>query len=389
MTDTKFSYPIKCGIVSLGLYKHSGGPTKTINEFSKALKAPIFQFGDNFEPSVENYGLGQVKKVYKSNFFLKKFCMPNYKSSKYISKKLSKVNLISCHSYFRYHNLWTLNFSKKFNIPYWFVPHGSLDPFVLTNKNIRKFFFNKFIGKNFLDRASCIIFSSEREWEKAESVYGKLKGEILHWPTELCNQDNESSSNRIRVRNNLGIAKNAKVFLIFGRLNSMKNPLDTLRMIINASNKNFHVIILGPEDGVTYKSLKALSKKLNFENLHCIGPVYSREKFSYIHASDYYISLSERENFNHCAVEAMSCGLPVILSYGNDLGPIIENKNCGWWIQNIESLKILLKTIDNMELNLKNLMSNNAKKLCLDLFSFNNFEKKVNKLFLKYSLQKK
>jgi len=50
-------------------------------------------------------------------------------------------------------------------------------------------------------------------------------------------------------------------------------------------------------------------------------------------AMDGFVSLSIRENFNHAAAEAMSAGLPVLLSQGNDLGPEIGARNCGWVLQ--------------------------------------------------------
>ena len=56
-------------------------------------------------------------------------------------------------------------------------------------------------------------------------------------------------------------------------------------------------------------------------------------------ASDAYISLSFKENFNYTAAEALSCALPVILSKGNDLTMELQDLNCGW----------MLKTNDKQE----------------------------------------
>jgi glycosyltransferase involved in cell wall biosynthesis len=47
-------------------------------------------------------------------------------------------------------------------------------------------------------------------------------------------------------------------------------------------------------------------------------------------AADAFISLSHRENFGYTVAEALSSGIPVILSPGNNLSYDIRHLNCGW-----------------------------------------------------------
>ena len=73
---------------------------------------------------------------------------------------------------------------KELDVPYWNVPHGILDPYVMKSSKLLKALFLKFGGKQFLENAACTIFSTRREQEKAESIFGDLKGEIVYWPVD-------------------------------------------------------------------------------------------------------------------------------------------------------------------------------------------------------------
>ena len=70
-----------------------------------------------------------------------------------------------------------------------------------------------------------------------------------------------------------------------------------------------------------------------------IGPVYGDSKYHYLFASDAYVSLSQRENFNHTAAESLSAGLPVILSPGNDLAGEIRDEGCSWSLNDVSRIE--------------------------------------------------
>jgi glycosyltransferase involved in cell wall biosynthesis len=100
----------------------------------------------------------------------------------------------------------------------------------------------------------------------------------------------------------------------------MKRADHLIEVFAAAKLPNTRLLIAGPDDGLTSDVLSALAKKLGVaDRVSCLGFVTGRDKWALLAASDLYVSLSWRENFNHTAVEALAMGCPVLLSKGNDL----------------------------------------------------------------------
>jgi glycosyltransferase involved in cell wall biosynthesis len=135
------------------------------------------------------------------------------------------------------------------------------------------------------------------------------------------------------VRDRHRIPDEARVLFWIGRLDVMKRPLQTIEAFGKVGNPLVHLMMIGPDGSLTRQDCERFCAERNISNVHLIGPVYGDEKYQYYMASDAYISLSFRENFNYTAAEAMACGLPVILSSGNDLGHELRDINCGWMLK--------------------------------------------------------
>jgi glycosyltransferase involved in cell wall biosynthesis len=94
-----------------------------------------------------------------------------------------------------------------------------------------------------------------------------------------------------------------------------------------------HLVLVGSEDGVTFDECRSAAAHDGLHNrVHVVGPAYGDHKRGFLDASDVYLSLSHRENFNYTAAEAMAAGLPVILSAGNDLAAEVADAGCGWML---------------------------------------------------------
>jgi len=210
------------------------------------------------------------------------------------------------------------------------VPHGILDPWVLKKGRFVKKLFWKLGGKRFLYEASTVLFATRAERDKALKQFDLPNTQVVPWPVELVDLS-DARSKRRAVRARLNIPDNARVLLYFGRLHSMKCPLETIDAIAQVDSSDLHLVIVGNAQDVSVEDCKERAAKLNIsKQVHLVGPVYGDEKYDYLHAADAYISLSHRENFNHTAAESMAAGLPVILSEGNDLLSEISELGCAW-----------------------------------------------------------
>lgn len=333
-------------IISLGLYKHSGGPTKTIGCFQRALDANLYCFCNNRELERHPIAIDGGVGVASWNVpILRELCVPKPDSLAPLSQNLDDVSILSCHSFYRYHALWVNHLYRRRGIPYWFVPHGILDPWVMDKARFAKQIYLTFGGRRFLEDAKTVIFSTTAEKDKAEYQFELPCSEILPWPVDLVQRQNYQAR-RSRIREELAIPEDARVLLYFGRLHSMKKPLETIRSVAQARCESLHLVMVGNQQDVSHEDCYAVADECGIASrIHMVGPVYGQEKYDYMMAADAYISLSHRENFNHTAAESLSAGLPLILSPGNDLQADIHSANCSWGLRD-ESLAVASQTIE-------------------------------------------
>lgn len=377
-------------LITLAVLKSSGGPTKTIASFQKALGASQFCFCTRDELKNNALAIPNAKAVYATR-------IPGLKQLRYVRagedqearSAVRQSHIVSCHSFYRYHIEWMNRMHKEYKTPYWFVPHGILDPWVIHRARLGKNLFCKYIGRKFVDNASAVICSTIAEKEKALSQMELPNCEVLPWPV-----DGIDCSNRLivreQLRRNLSIPLDAKVLLYFGRLHSMKRPLETIKAVALGSGQ-VHLVIVGNEQDVALGDCYQVAKDCGVEKrVHLVGPVYGERKYDYVMASDAYISMSHRENFNHTAAESLSAGLPLILSPGNDLGGEIREQDCSWRLNDddVKTAAVAIEAFEAMPSEVLLEMGLRGQKWVSDNLSFTAFSTKLQALAKIYGKSK-
>lgn len=333
-------------VVSLGLFEGYGGPVKTIGAFQEALQASLYCFCGKREIAANGrLAVDGAVPISSSGVpILEQFRYTPRLNAAAAESAFADSGIVSTHSFYRYHSIWVNQMSRRYEVPYWFVPHGILDPWVMGKAKKAKQMFWAFGGRRFLEQSSTVIFSTCTERDKAASLFDLPGAEVVPWPVGLVDCA-ESGTKRCEVRNSLGIPEDSHVLLYFGRLHTMKRPLETIQALGLAGAANTHLIILGNEQDVSAAMCEEVAVKYGVrDRVHNVGAVYGERKYDFLHAADAYISLSHRENFNHTAAESLSAGVPVILSPGNDLNSEIAEVGASFRLKD-DSLQCAAETI--------------------------------------------
>lgn len=248
---------------------------------------------------------------------------------------LRTADLVVCHMLYRYHAQWAAGVARRAGVPYWIVPHGTLDPYVFTYRRWQKRAWMQMQGRWLLQEAAGVIFASDGERQKASPYVSNERCHVVHWPVPVV-LDTASAEAREHIRSRHGIPEGDTVILYMGRLHEMKRPLETIDLVAKLRNPSLHLLIVGPEDAITQRQCEQYAARVGARNVHTIGPVYGDAKYEYFFAADAYISLSHRENFGFTVAEALACACPVILGPGIDLTPELRSVGCGWMLANAE-----------------------------------------------------
>jgi glycosyltransferase involved in cell wall biosynthesis len=313
--------------VGIDVVPSKGGPFKSLGFFRRALGGRVMSFT---HPDDIPDASGEVTHVTSVGGRLgRMFLAVGPQQLARADVLLDEANLLSCHILFRHSAHWVRSQARKRRIPYWVVPHGCLDPYVFTYRGAIKRAWMRAFGRRILAGAAHVIFSTQREMEKARVWLTKDNARVVRWPVELAGP-RVHPNERTKIRSSFGIPVDAKVVLFLGRLHPMKRPVETLTSFA-AAGHGLHLVFAGPEDGVSRDALTSSASRLGVAGRVTVLPaVYAGDKERLLSAVDGFVSLSIRENFNHSAAEAMASGLPVLLSTGNDLGHEIAHRDCGW-----------------------------------------------------------
>lgn len=327
---------INVAILALGLYPSTGGPSKSIPAFHKALAARVISWVDPIQCERDQQVIRPDALVTGSRLpILRQLLCPSRGSTSAAEQIVSESDLVSVHSFWRYHCQWIHRVAKRHRVPYWFVPHGVLDPYVFQSGRAAKRMFMACGGQQFLDDAAGVVCSTHREYEKLRHLVPRAKRAVVHWPLHRDDFRERNALRRNQLRTRLGIPSEATSLLYLGRLHPMKRPLETIQAVADSGRTDVHLVIAGPDSGVTASECLQRAKATGIQNrVHVMGPVAGQDKHDAIDASDAYVSLSHRENFNYSAAECLASGIPVILSPGNDLAADLANVDCGWLLEN-------------------------------------------------------
>lgn len=370
---------MKTAILTLGCYVSSGGPSKSVSAFQRALDAKVIAWVDPADQQKE-------RLVFTPNAVVEAVRAPLLRSLLYpaplslpaAAEIVASSDFVSTHLFWRWHCPWIYATARDHKVPYWFVPHGALDPYVFGKNTLAKNVFAKTVAAPFLRHAPAVVCSTTREYQKLRKHVPRAKAFVLPWPLENADVRTHDDRTRAAVRDRLGIPENAPCFLFLGRLHPMKRPLETILAVAQSAVASAHLIVVGNEYGITVDECKRLAGNLDIsDRVHMIGPAYGSEKRDYFDAADVFISLSYRENFNFAAMEALASGLPLILSPGNDIAEDLRNLDCSWLLPDVSAATEAIRLAAAMPKPEVSAMGARGRRWAADTLTFEQFQDRL------------
>lgn len=237
-------------------------------------------------------------------------------------------------------------------IPYIIIPHGSLVKKAQNNKWLKKRIGNILLFGSFIKNAAALQFLNESE--KAHCNF-KYKKYII---------SGNGISKFLKSQNR---RKNRDLVFI-GRYSIYTKGLDILINICNEykewfKNQKIFIKLYGSSNKKEVKKLKKMVSDNNLNDLVIINnPIYDEEKEKVLKDSYCFIQLSRHEGQPMGIVEALSLGLPCIVSEGTTFASYVNDNKCGYGV--VLNEKDIFSSIQKM-------YSNEKKR---DIFSKNSIE---------------
>jgi len=301
-----------------------GGPSKAVIELCRELAKvghEVTIFTTNFDGK-QNLDVPLERLVEINGFKIRYFPIqwPRYYTvslplERALAKNTSKFDIVHIHSIYNFHTIAASHYCRRFNVPYLINPHGSLDPYLTRRHSIRKWIYTSISLQRDLDRAAAIHFKTHEEMRLTEPFEIKAPGVVVPNGIDPSEFSHLPASGLFRCK--YPELKDKKIIFFLSRIN-FKKGLDILARAfgeVARKRDDVYLVLTGPDnEGYGTKVRAWLQEKGALGRSIFTGMLLGEKKLAALRDSDIFVLPSYTENFGLAVVEAMACGLPVIIS---------------------------------------------------------------------------
>lgn len=287
---------------------------------------------------------------YKGNFNICEFPKP-----------YNCPDIVIFHELYRFEYISIYKKLVKLGIPYVIIPHGCFSIKAQQKKRIKKIIANIIFFNNFIKKARFIQYlsSNEHKMSAFKNCNYIVMGNGVSSPKEK-----KSSFSVKKIR-----------FIYIGRLEIHIKGLDILLDAIKSSEellRRFEVVfeIYGPDYDDSHQILIEMIRQLKIEDLVRVDKEkIGIEKKDILLSATCFIQTSRTEGLPLGPLEALSYGIPCIVTKGVGIGDIIESYGAGYQSENTidgvsKSIELFIHNIGNLKL-----MSQSATRLIEDNYN--------------------
>jgi glycosyltransferase involved in cell wall biosynthesis len=247
-------------------------------------------------------------------------------------------------------------------------PHGSIYPEAIgiKSKNKKIFYYN-IIAKYYIKRASAIHFTTQDEKENAINFL-KLRNKTIVVPIGFDLSCTKELPPKGSFKDRYTVLKDKKYLLFLGRIN-IKKGLDILVESFGEITKEYsdlYLVIVGANEG-SQGYEEEIKRRLRDAGLSgrtiFTGMLTGRDKLEAFVDADVFVLPSYSENFGMAVVEAMACGIPVVISDKVGIHREVERNRAGIIVKtNPDSLSRGIRSLLDNE-KLKREVCTNGRKM--------------------------
>ena len=241
----------------------------------------------------------------------------------WLTANIRNFDLAHIHAVFNHSSVAAARVCRGAGIPYVIRPLGTLDPWSMTQKALRKRVFWQVSGREMLRGAAVVHYTSEAEKLGTESFTRMNHGIVIPLGIETRIKTDQGTD----LFPELG---GERYVLVLSRLHP-KKALDVLLdafLALEAKFGRWRLVLAG--DGPTDYVAKLKSKVGSSSRVSFTGWIDGEKKEALLSRASLLALPSYQENFGLCVMEAMSHGVPVLVSPNVNLAPEIAAANAGW-----------------------------------------------------------
>ena len=248
-----------------------------------------------------------------------------------LAQEIPGYNIVHIHSLYLSHGAVAGHYCRKFGVPYIIRPHGTLDPVLYKRHRFRKTVYEALIERKNLRGAAGIHFTTDEERTLAQRYVSGTHAFVV--PLGLYLKEYSALPAPGTFRATYPELADRRIVLHLGRLN-FKKGLDILVDAFHRvaqTHHDVHLVLAGPDnEGHGAKVRRWLSERGLSERATFTGMLQGQLKLAALHDASVFALPSYSENFGIAVIEAMACGLPVVISDKVNICREVEDAGAGF-----------------------------------------------------------
>jgi glycosyltransferase involved in cell wall biosynthesis len=298
----------------------TGGPIEGVRQFTRILterghQVEIVTLDAPTAPwlkdlPVRAHGCGPVSSSYgyKSGFI------------DWLEEKSKSKDAVIGNGIWQYNSFATRVACRRSDTPYFVFLHGMLDPWFKRTypfKHLKKWLYWPWGEYRVLRDARAVLFTCEEERRLARESFWLYKAREMVLGYGSCFPEGDSVE-QIRIFDRkYPDLESRRILLFLGRIHPKKGLDLLLKAFARVAHRDstLHLVIAGPDQIGWRTQLEKLSIELHIDNrVAWLGMLKGDLKWGAIRSAEAFILPSHQENFGIVVAEAMSCGVPVLIS---------------------------------------------------------------------------
>jgi glycosyltransferase involved in cell wall biosynthesis len=252
----------------------------------------------------------------------------------WLAQNLGRFDGVVIHGLWQHHSYGTYRMVRQ-RLPYVVFPHGMLDPYfkrAFPLKHLKKQMYWLAREHRVLRDARAVCFTTAIERDAAVDTFWPQ-----HWKAEVVSFGTaapvgDAAVQRATFLRRYPQLQGRRFFLFLSRIHSKKGCDLLLEAMgrLAAGHADLDLVMAGPDEEGLRPQLEAQARSLGIaERVHWLGMLEGVLKWGAFHAAEAFVLPSHQENFGVAVVEALACGLPVVISDKVNISPEIAADGAG------------------------------------------------------------
>ena len=232
-----------------------------------------------------------------------------------------RPDLVVFHECYRRDYLMISYHLRRAGIPYVIIPHGELGKEAQQKKHLKKVAANLLLFNRMIHKAAAVQCLSEREAN--DTLFRAPKFVGTNGVSMPQQQKQAFSDQGVRL-------------LYVGRLDAYHKGLDLMLEAVRLAGDTLRqdqcsLAIYGPDWAGRYAHVQELIRENGVEDLVTLRPaITGKEKEAALLACDIFMQTSRFEGMPLGIQEALSYGIPCLITEGTTLGGLVSRYDAGW-----------------------------------------------------------